>query len=412
MMGLDQKSEQNGFSGATWPSPMMEPRSSSMNRHAGSIAVLAVVLSGALWGQDDSPKNTFSQDQLEQMVAPIALYPDALVSQMLMASTYPLEVVEADRWLDGKAGADTTSIDDGLKEQNWDPSVKALVKVPEILKRMSGNLDWTRDLGDAFLAQKEAVMAAIQSMRKRAKDAGNLGTTPEQTVTTEGTGAIMIEQADPEVIYVPEYGTAVYGDSWTYATDWYPYLWTSGKKLLAFAAARRVGYALWGRMDWRNNDVSVNVNRYNSFNQFTTRDFREREAAQAGWRHDVDHRRGIAYREPAIEQRYRSPQVDDYARGRAATPGNQRTYFPSADGARAGGGRGDGRSQNGGRAGGVDRGDFGGGFSGAAAPRADRAASDRGSYSRGDGVAARGSGGGARGGGGHRGGGGRGGGRR
>jgi hypothetical protein len=148
-------------------------------------------------------KATFPQDQLEQIVAPIALYPDALVAQLLIAATYPLEVVEAGRWMQKNPKLKGEALEKELQQFTWDPSVKSLCGFPDVLKRMSDNLDWTQDLGDAFLGQKKAVMDAVQSMRHKAFESGTLKSSKELTVKEEADKIIVIEAADPEVIYVP-----------------------------------------------------------------------------------------------------------------------------------------------------------------------------------------------------------------
>src|SRR5262249_52059605 len=140
----------------------------------------------------------FANDRLEQLAAPIALYPDALVAQILMASTYPLEVVEAARWVEKNPELKGAALEEGLKQNEWDPSVKALCGFPTVLKRMNENLAWTKDLGDAFLAQKVELMDTIQEMRRKALDAGSLKTTEQQQVAQDD-GKIVIQPASPEV---------------------------------------------------------------------------------------------------------------------------------------------------------------------------------------------------------------------
>jgi len=139
----------------------------------------------------------FSAEQLEQIVAPIALYPDALLAQILMGSTYPLEIVEAARWMAKNPKLTGDKLEAALKEHTWDPSVKSLCGFQDVLKRMSDNLDWTQDLGDAFLGQKSALMDAVQGMRRKAYEAGNLKSSKELTVTEEADQIIVIQQADP-----------------------------------------------------------------------------------------------------------------------------------------------------------------------------------------------------------------------
>ena len=165
-------------------------------------------------GQETAPP-VFKPEELEQILAPVALYPDALLAQVLMASTYPLEVVQADRWAQQNQGLAPEALTAALEQQAWDPSVKSLVNFPQVLTMMGEKLDWTQKLGDAFLAQQQDVMNTVQSLRKKAADAGNLETTAEQKVIVEQE-TIVIEAASPQVVYVPTYNpTVVYG-AWPY----------------------------------------------------------------------------------------------------------------------------------------------------------------------------------------------------
>ncbi len=156
-----------------------------------------------------------SAEQLEQLVAPIALYPDALVAQILAGSTYPTQIVEADRWMQQNANLKGEDLAKAVDTQPWDESVKALTQFPSVLDNMSKNLSWTSALGDAYFNQQQDVMTAVQDLRRKAKDAGNLKTTKEQTVTTQNSGGqttIVVQPANPQVVYVPTYNpTVVYG---------------------------------------------------------------------------------------------------------------------------------------------------------------------------------------------------------
>jgi len=161
-----------------------------------------------------------STQQLDQLVAPIALYPDPLVAQILAAATHPTEIVEADRWLqqnpDMKGAALATAVD----AQSWDPSVKALTQVPGLLGMMDKNLPWTSSLGEAYVNGQQPVLDAVQAMRQRAQQAGNLKSTPQESVTSDG-NSIDIEPADPQLVYVPEYDPwVVYGDPLDYYPGW------------------------------------------------------------------------------------------------------------------------------------------------------------------------------------------------
>ncbi len=159
----------------------------------------------------------FSQQELDQILAPVALYPDSLLAQVLMASTYPLEVVMADRWVKQNKNLTGDKLVEAADKQPWDPSVKALVPFPDLLSSMAEKLEWTEKLGDAFLAQQAEVMETVQSLRKRAYEAGNLKSTNEQEVVVEKE-TILVEPADPSVVYVPVY------DPWrVYGSWWWPY---------------------------------------------------------------------------------------------------------------------------------------------------------------------------------------------
>src|SRR2546430_1735074 len=208
----------------------------------------------------------FSPAQIEQLVAPIALYPDGLAVQVLIAATYPLEIVEAARWRAKNASLQGDALDKALETQKWDPSVESLTHFPDLLKRMSDNLDWTKDLGDAFLDQKDEVLDGVQRMRAKAYEAGTLKTTKEQTVTREVVKEkeiIRVEPADPQVVYVPQYSpTAAYGP--TYAAPPAPYYpamyppYDPTMTLLTFGAGMAVGAAISGGCDWDDHNVYNN----------------------------------------------------------------------------------------------------------------------------------------------------------
>jgi len=204
---------------------MMSP---IVNKKTGiSVAVVAaLVFASVSWGQQTaSPANTapaqlLSAQQLDDLVAPIALYPDPLLSEVLAASTYPMEVAEAEQWLQDHRQWKPSKLMDQAKKQNWDPSVQGLVAFPKVLARMTQDMGWTTPLGNAFLAQQADVMKAVQRMRAQAQARGTLRSTPQEQVTTEnqnGQSAIDIQPANPDVWYVPDYnpayvwGPAAYG---------------------------------------------------------------------------------------------------------------------------------------------------------------------------------------------------------
>ena len=198
-------------------------------------------------------------EQLQQLVAPIALYPDSLVAQILAASTFPEQVVEADRWVQAHPDLKGDALGQAVDQQPWDPSVKALTAFPSVLGNMDKNLSWTSSLGDAYYNQQQDVMDAVQVMRQRAEEAGNLKTTPQQTVTTQGS-TIVIQPANPDIVYVPAYDPwLVYGDPIMAWPGWYPYpgIWFGGPYLsfglgfgIGFFGGFGWGWNHWG-FDWR-----------------------------------------------------------------------------------------------------------------------------------------------------------------
>ena len=212
-----------------------------------------------------------SPEQLQQLVAPVALYPDTLIAQILAAATYPEQVVDAQRWMEQRKDLQGTQLAQEVDKQSWDPSVKALTQFPAVLANMSQNLAWTSELGDAHLNQPQDVTQAIQVMRQRAKQAGNLNTTPQEKVKTKGQ-TIVIEPAATDVVYVPEYDPwLVYGYPLAVFPGWYPYpgLFLAGPGIafgLGFGVGLFGGFGWgwnhWG-YDWRHGGgVSYNHNTY------------------------------------------------------------------------------------------------------------------------------------------------------
>src|SRR5204863_2160739 len=156
--------------------------------------------------EEQAPK--IPNERLDALVAPIALYPDPLLAQTLAASTYPLEVIQLQQWMANNKGLKDKALVDAVEKQPWDPSVQAMAALPDVAKRLADDIQWTTDLGNAFLAQQSDVMDAVQRMRKKAQDKGNLQTTTQQKVETrvvENKTVIVVEQADPQVVYVPSY---------------------------------------------------------------------------------------------------------------------------------------------------------------------------------------------------------------
>ncbi|MBX9844849.1 MAG: DUF3300 domain-containing protein [Xanthobacteraceae bacterium] len=312
-------------------------------------------------------------EELEQMLAPVALYPDQLLAQVLMASTYPLEIVQAARWVKSNPGKTGKALEDALQTQSWDASVKSLAAVPQVLQMLDEKLDWAQRLGDAFLGQRDDVMNAVQRLRSKAQSAGKLQSTKEQKVSTQqaaGKTVVVIEPANPQVVQVPVYNPATTYGAWSYPAyppyPYYPFGYVAGSAL-AFTASVAVGAALWGNCNWGSNNVNINVNQYNSFNRTNI--------SNSNWQHNVEHRKGVPYRDPGVAQQFGRGQAS--ARTREAFRG--RTEQDLANMRRDGAGVGDrsrdaSRGPGGGDRAGIDRGRDG-----------DRGGIDRGGGDRGRG---------------------------
>ncbi len=401
------------------------------------ICVIALMLITPMevLSQEGGSAKPFKQEELDQILAPVALYPDPLLTQVMMASTYPLEIVQADRWTKQNKGMKGDALAKALEEQPWDPSVKSLVNFPDVLAMMSEKLDWTQKLGDAFLAQQKEVMDTVQNLRAKAEASGNLKTTKEQVVKVEKE-VIIIEPASPQVIYVPTYNpTVVYG-TWAYPAyppyPVYPPGYVAGAAVYGFAAGAAVGAAwgyAWGHSNWHGGDVNINYNQNININNNINRDkYKQQGQGQRGqagqgnkWQHDASHRGGASYRDQGTAQKYNRGTGGEAAKSREAYRG--RAEQGRQDLARGGADQFKGRQDAGQRGGQMDRG--GGAFSGmdrggsATRDFSSRGSSSRQGMSSGGGGSRGGSGfsgggGGFRGGGGSRGGGGggRGGGRR
>jgi len=267
------------------------------------------------------PGQTLSPDQLDDLVAPVALYPDPLLSQLLVASTYPLEVVQAYQWLQRNPGLQGPSLTQAAQQQNWDASVQALVMFPDVLKRLNDDVTWTTNLGNAFLAQQQDVMDAVQRMRAKAQQAGKLASTPQEDVVTgneNGQPEIQIEPTNPDVIYVP-----VYDPVWIWGPAvWYPYpLWFwpprsviygglgfgfgLGINVGFFFGAGWHGWGGWGwHPGWRDHTVVVNNSFIHQYNFNTARIGNVHGTST--WAHDPAHRQGVPYTRPELNQQYRA----------------------------------------------------------------------------------------------------------
>jgi Protein of unknown function (DUF3300) len=317
-------------------------------------------------GQAQEPEGDqlppFKPEELEQIVAPIALYPDALVAQVMMASTYPLEVIQAARLVKANPKLKDTALNEELKKYDWDDSVKSLASFPQVLALMDEKIDWMQKLGDAFLGQRKETMDAIQRLRVKAQAEGNLKSNEQQKVIVEqaepqpGQPAptqqtiVKIEPTNPQVIYVPSYNpTVVYG-AWPPAyPPYYPYPpgYAWGAAAVSFGVGMAVGAAVWGGANWGGGDVDIDVNKNNNFTNTVNRgdratQIKNERASQGGqrgqgqgagnkqsWNHNPEHRKGAQYRDAGSQQKYNranSPQAGtrDAYRGREGAGGAQR----------------------------------------------------------------------------------------
>ena len=402
--------------------------------------------------QAASPENQVVKippDQLDSLVAPIALYPDPMLAQTLAASTYPLELIQLQQWLAKNPGLKDKALADAVAKQPWDPSIQALAGLPDVVKRLADDIQWTTDLGNAFLAQQNDVMDAVQRMRKKAQDTGNLKSNEQQKVETkvvESKTVIVVEQANPQIVYVPSYDPViVYGPPvYPYPPIYYP---PAGYYAAGVAISFGVGVmmgAFWsGGWGWGcgwggNNDITINNN--NNFNRNSNINGGNRNnigngnrpsqqpgrgggdrGGNSNWKHNPQHRGGAPYRDRGTADRFGGTARGDSLSNRQANArqqvGRQGGNLPSnragAAGVsnRAAGGAGAGNRAGGGgadrigsrdvsRGGGGNRDAFGGGSRGSKGYNGSsaRASSSRGSSSMGS----RGGGGGARGGGGRR----------
>ena len=279
--------------------------------------------------------STIPMQQLESLIAPIALYPDDLLAQTLVASTYPLEIVQLQQWLEKHKDLEGQELLDAVAEQDWDPSIQSMAAVPEVVERLANDIQWTTELGNAFLAQQGDVMEAAQRMRRKAQNKGALESNEQQQVETrvvEKDTVIVVVSSDPEVIYVPTYNpTVVYGPPlYPYPPIYYPY-YPPGGPFISFSIGFMWGSA-WGGSccgcGWGGNDIYINNE--NNFNRVSHREGDRGErgdrAGERGdrqtWQHDSKHRGAAPYGDRATAERYGGQTRSDRAaatdRARAA----------------------------------------------------------------------------------------------
>ncbi len=295
------------------------------------VSIILLVAAGQpLFGQQPpeppAPSQVLTFDQLGDLVAPIALYPDPLLGQILVASTYPLEMVQASQWLARNPGLTGPELTQAAQQQNWDPSVQALAVFPDLVKRLTQDITWTTDLGNAFLNQQADVMDAVQRMRVSAQEAGKLSSTSQQSVMTEndsGRPIIVIEPANPQVVYLPYYDPiSIWGRPryYPYASWFYPpfvgggyFGFGIGINIGAYFGGGWGGWGGWGwRPGWGNRTIIVNHNFIHRYN------FNANRGAilngRSPWFHDPSHRQAVPYSTPALSSRYggdarRNPQT-------------------------------------------------------------------------------------------------------
>jgi len=299
--------------------------------------------------QDQAAK--IPPDQLDSLVAPIALYPDPMLAQTLAASTYPLELIQLQQWLAKNPGLKDKALADAVTKQPWDPSIQALAGLPEVVKRLADDIQWTTDLGNAFLAQQSDVMDAVQRMRKKAQDTGNLKSTEQQKVETkviESKSVIVVEQADPQVVYVPSYDpVVVYGPPiYPYPPIYYP---PAGYYAAGMAISFGVGVMMgafwsggwgWGA-GWGGNN-NININNNNNFNRNSNIGGGNRNnnigggnrpSQQPGrggggrgdgsWKHNPQHRGGAPYGDRGTADRFGGTARGDSLSNRQASARQQ-----------------------------------------------------------------------------------------
>jgi len=278
------------------------------------LLVAPLMMVHAAWAQEGK---TFKPEELDQMMAPIALYPDSLLSQVLMASTYPAEVAEAAKWSKANQKQKGDAAVTAVQDKPWDNSVKSLVAFPQALATMAEKPEWVQQVGDAFLSQPNDVMDSVQRLRAAAQKTGNLQSNEQQKVIVEQAPqsqqtVIKIEPANPQVVYVPAYNPTV-----VYGTWWYPsyppvYLppppgYVVGSALLsgiAFGVGVGITNSLWGGCDWGRGDIDIDIDRHNNINVGNKIEVNQNKVK---WNHNVEHRREVPYRDARTRSNYSKP---------------------------------------------------------------------------------------------------------
>jgi hypothetical protein len=310
------------------------------------LLALAILVAAPAFPQSEGGPG-YGQDELDQLLAPVALYPDQLLSQILMAATYPLEVVQAARFVQQNPDLQGDALDQALAEKSWDPSVQSLAAYPQVLAMMNENLEWTQRLGDAFLVDQARVMDTVQALREKAIAAGNLQSTPQLSVTTQG-DEIVIDTAQPDALYVPVYNPLTTYGSW-WAPAYPPWFWCPPPVFgYPYCPVYNFGIVFgtpcpirphhwdWAYPRWRVHRIVIDARN----NRFWHRPGRAAPPPDEPWQHSPDHRRGVAYPTAATRDRFvkadpnavRSRQdFRGYERIPSAPPPNAMPQAPSAN---------------------------------------------------------------------------------
>ncbi len=276
-------------------------------------------------------------DELDSLVAPIALYSDPLLAQVLVASTYPLEIIQLQQWLGKNPGLEGDALAEAVATQPWDPSIQSMAALPDLVTRLANDIQWVTELGNAFLTNQTDVMEAVQRMRAKAKDKGSLETNEQQVVTTEVVETktvIVVQPADPEIIYVPSYNpTYVYPPPvYPYPPVYYP-PYNPGGAFVAFSVGVMWGAAIWGgsccHCGWGHSNVNINVN--NNFNRNSNVNVNG-----GNWQHNSAHRGGTPYANQATASKYGGSARGDSMSSRQATARQQASAGNRSGGASAG----------------------------------------------------------------------------
>jgi hypothetical protein len=294
-------------------------------RRLRRLLMLMLLLCSAGWlGAARAADASFKDEELDQMLAPIALYPDSLLAQILMAATYPADVKEAAAWSKAHPDAKGDAAVKQIETQDWEPAVQSLVAFPQVLAMMDANPGDVQRLGDAFLAEPGRVMDRVQFMRKKAQEAGNLKANEQQKVTTQTENSkqvIIIEPAQPQTVYVPVYQpTVVYGSWWypTYPPYYWappPYYYPRGGFVAGVvwgAAIVGIHNSLWGGYNWGHNSVNINVNRYNNINV----NKHQLSGDNNGFKHNPERRKDVPYRDAKSREQFGKQQQAGGAKDR------------------------------------------------------------------------------------------------